>query len=298
MFFHSSLGRLSTAPHVLAGFAIAVGLVVAAGLATGDDPAARPAARLAASHAPTYPSSMDALGGSVTRGFNTDCPDAWTDCPDNSWATGANPAVDSVYLRLLALNPHLRNNNANDAESGTTMADLDEQAQSAVRRDAALVLIAMGTNDACGGRTGVMTEVSVFRDEFTTAMDTLTAGLPGARVHVVSIPDLYQRWQTFHTVPSAVKAWRSIPFCPTLLAHPTSNAPAAVDRRAAVRARVLDFNSVLAQVCANYPQCTTDGGAAFRSPVIAAEFSTHDYWHPNIAGQATLARLVWDTLEY
>jgi hypothetical protein len=91
MFFHSSLGRLSTAPHVLAGFAIAVGLVVAAGLATGDDPAARPAARLAASHAPTYPSSMDALGGSVTRGFNTDCPDAWTDCPDNSWATGANP---------------------------------------------------------------------------------------------------------------------------------------------------------------------------------------------------------------
>jgi hypothetical protein len=45
-----------------------------------------------------------------------------------------------------------------------------------------------------------MTEVSVFRDEFNTAMDTLTAGLPAARVHVVSIPDLYQRWQTFHTV--------------------------------------------------------------------------------------------------
>src|SRR4029077_9093084 len=41
MFLHSSLGRLSTAPHVLAGFAIAVGLVVAAGLATGDDPGAR-----------------------------------------------------------------------------------------------------------------------------------------------------------------------------------------------------------------------------------------------------------------
>ena len=107
---------------------------------------------------------------------------------------------------------------------------------------------------------------------------------------MLSIPDIYQRWQTFHTIPSAVKAWRSIPFCPTLLTHPTSNAPADVQRRAAVRARVLDFNAVLAQVCAQYPQCTTDGGAAFRAPVTAAEFSSHDYWHPNITGQAALAK--------
>lgn len=251
-----------------------------------------------ASAAPTYPSSIDALGGSFTRGFNTDCPDAWTDCPDNSWATGTNPAVDSIYRRLLALNPGLRDNNANDAESGSTMADLDGQAQSAVRRDAELVLIATGTNDACGGRTGAMTEVSVFRDEFTQAMDTLTAGLPRARVHVLSIPDIYQRWQTFHTIPSAAKAWRSIPFCPTLLTHPTSNAPADVARRAAVRARVLDFNAVLAQACARYPQCTTDRGAAYGAAVTAAEFSTHDYWHPNITGQAALAKRIWDTLGY
>jgi lysophospholipase L1-like esterase len=61
---------------------------------------------------------------------------------------------------------------------------------------------------------------------------------------------------------------------------------------------VLDFNAVLAQVCAEYPQCTTDGGAAFRSPVNVTELSTDDYWHPNIAGQATLAGLVWDTLGY
>ena len=155
--------RLSAAAYALAGIAVAAGLVLAAGIATGDGPLARSAARPAASHAPTYPSSMDALGGSVTVGFNTDCPDAWTDCPDNSWATGTNRAIDSVYLRLLALNPQLKGNNANDAESGTTMADLDGQAQSAVRRGAELVLIAMGTNDACGGRTGVMTEVPRFQ---------------------------------------------------------------------------------------------------------------------------------------
>jgi hypothetical protein len=63
-------------------------------------------------------------------------------------------------------------------------------------------------------------------------------------------------------------------------------------------ASVLAYNSGLAEVCAGYPQCTTDGGAVFRAPVVADEFSTHDYRHPNTAGQATLASLVWDTLGY
>jgi lysophospholipase L1-like esterase len=273
-------------------------LASAAGFAAGDGHADGPVDRFAVGRGPTYPSSMDALGGSFTRGFNTDCPAAFIDCPENSWATGTNPVVDSVYLRLLALNPLVEGDNANDAESGSTMADLDAQAQRAVERHSHLVMIATGTNDACGARTGTMTDVSEFRDEFTQAMDTLTTGLPEARVHVLSIPDIYRRWQTFHSIPSAVKAWRSIPFCPTLLTHPTSNAPADVDRRAAVRTRVLDFNAVLAQVCAAYPRCTTDGGAAFRAPVTAALFSIHDYWHPNIAGQADLARLAWDTLGY
>jgi lysophospholipase L1-like esterase len=277
------------ATGAVVGLALATGVVLAAGHA---DPSATPAT------AP-YPSSMDALGGSVTRGFNTDCPDGWIECPDNSWSTGTNPDVGSVYRRLLELNPALRDHNANDAESGTTMVALDGQAESAVRRGVELVTIAMGTNDACGGRTGVMTEVATFREQFRQAMDTLIAGLPGARVHVVSIPDLYRRWETFRTVPRVMTAWRAlVPFCPTVFTRPTSNAPADVARRTAVRARVVDYNSVLADVCAAYPRCTTDGGAVFRAPVVLAEFSTHDFWHPNITGQAALARLVWATLGY
>jgi hypothetical protein len=100
------------------GVAVLGGLLLASGIPSGDS-GARPDAGTAAGRAPIYPSSMDALGASNTVGFNTDCPDAWMDCPDNSWATGTNPAVDSVYQRLLALDPQLAGNNANDAESGT-----------------------------------------------------------------------------------------------------------------------------------------------------------------------------------
>ena len=119
-------------------------------------------------------------GASTTRGYN-DCPTPWIDCPDNSWSTGRNAAINSIYLRLLSLNPRLMNKNFNDAVSGSTMADLEAQAHSAVRRRVQLVTIAMGTNDACGGRTGAMTSVSAFEADFIKAMNTLTSGLPEAR---------------------------------------------------------------------------------------------------------------------
>jgi len=241
---------------------------------------------------------MDALGASGTRGYNTGCPDAWTDCPESSWATGTDPEVDSVYLRLLAHNPQIENHQGNDAESGTAMADLPGQAVSAVRRHAELVMISMGTNDACGGRTGVMTEVATFRARFASAMDALSKGLPAATVLVMSIPDSFQVWRAFHTDPAAVRAWGRAPFCPTLLTNPTSSAPADVDRRTAFRARVLAFNTVLAQVCAAYPGCRTDSGALFAAGIDAAEVSTNDYWHPNLVGQAKTARIAWTALGY
>ena len=207
----------SAAATAIAGLALAA-LVLTTGHAGGDDDGGgRPQADVDRSATPArsaYPSSMDALGASVAAGYNTDCPDGWIDCPDNSWATGANPAVDSVYLRLLALNPRLKDHNANDAESGTAMVALDGQAESAVQRGVDLVTIAMGTNDACGRRTGVMTDVSEFRDEFRQALDTLTTGLPLARIHVVSIPDLYRMWETLHTDPRAMSAWRAVAVLP------------------------------------------------------------------------------------
>jgi lysophospholipase L1-like esterase len=291
--------RLSVAAGTLAGVVLATTVVLAA---CSDDGASSRQAEVDRSATPArsaYPSSMDALGASVTVGFNSDCPDGWIDCPDNSWATGTNPAVDSVYRRLLELSPGLKDHNANDAESGTAMVALDGQAESAVQRGVDLVTIATGTNDACGRRTGLMTDVSEFRAEFRQAMHTLVTGLPHARIHVVSIPDLYRRWATFHTVPSVIKAWKAqVPYCSTMFTRPTSNAAADVRRRMAVRVRVVEYNAVLAEVCSTYPSCTTDGGAAFRAPVVLTEFSTHDYWHPNVAGQAALAKLVWDTLGY
>src|SRR5829696_6117181 len=82
-----------------------------------------------AAHA-VYPSSMAALGDSITRAFNT-CSFPFVDCTANSWATGTNTTVNSFYLRLLAVNPRIRGQLFNDAVSGAQMDDLPGQAATA-----------------------------------------------------------------------------------------------------------------------------------------------------------------------
>lgn len=253
-------------------------------------------ATVGASPARAVPSSMDSLGDSITRAFNTGCPFYWTDCAmTNSWATGNNTKVNSTYLRLTQLTPETP---YNDAVSGAKMADLPGQATNAVGRKVELVTILMGANDACGGSTGVMTEVSSYQANFEKAMATLTSGLPNADIKVGSVPNIYQLWELFHTNKSAVSAWQTFKMCESLLFNPTSTAPADMEKRAKVRQRIQEYNAVLQSVCAKYTRCSYDGGAGFNTVFKAEHVSTADYFHPSIAGQALIASVAWTTLGY
>ena len=91
-------------------------------------PADAPASSSAAGITREWPGAMVALGHSGLTGYQSD--GGLFDVPANSWATGTNPAVDSVYLRILAANPAIDGNAANFAVDG---ADVDELAFQASR---------------------------------------------------------------------------------------------------------------------------------------------------------------------
>src|SRR5437868_1803678 len=73
-----------------------------------------------------YPDRLAATGASATTAYNT-CPTPGTNCPANSWSTGTNRAVNSIYLRIRALHPEIEGNNFNDAVAGSKMARLQTQ---------------------------------------------------------------------------------------------------------------------------------------------------------------------------
>ncbi|GLW63776.1 lipoprotein [Actinomadura rubrobrunea] len=231
------------------------------------------------------PSRMASLGDSITRGFNA-C--GWyVDCPSSSWSTGSNSAVNSHYLRLRAQNSSLVA--YNDAATGAKVSALAGQAQNAVSQGADYVTILIGANDVCTSSESTMTSVADFESRFRAGMNTLRNGLPNAKIFVASIPDIRRLWQVGKDNLAARAAWSAFGICQSMLANPTSNAEADVARRERVRQRVIAFNNVLANVCAEYANCKFDGNAVFNYPFTLSQVSGWDYFHPNESGQAVLA---------
>ncbi|MBY8875327.1 SGNH/GDSL hydrolase family protein [Micromonospora sp. PLK6-60] len=236
------------------------------------------------------PNSMASMGDSITRGFNA-C--GWySDCTSRSFSTGDYASVNSHYLRIRAVNPNIQGRNYNDARSGAKSADMYGQAGTAVSQNVDYVTMLIGANDACTGSESTMTSVTTFRANVDSALNRLKAGLPAARVAVLSIPDIQRLWFVGKDSGSARSAWSLFGICQSMLANPTSTSQADVDRRARVRQRVIDFNTQLAQACAAYgANCDFDDNAVFNYPFVLSQVSTWDYFHPNTSGQAVLANI-------
>jgi lysophospholipase L1-like esterase len=237
------------------------------------------------------PSSMAAIGDSVTGGFGSCF--ALVVCGRNSWSTGSSASIDSHYLRIRAGNPAIKGHVSNFALPGARAADLQRQAAQAVRAKVQYVTVLIGANDACADRVADMTPVATFRDQVDAALATLKKGLPKARVLAVSIPDLYRLWQLGHGDEHAVRAW-GYGVCSSLLANATSTAAADDRRRRQVADRVDAYDKELAAACRAYgKRCRWDGGKA-HGVRFSLELVNHlDYFHPSAEGQAELADVTW-----
>jgi lysophospholipase L1-like esterase len=245
-----------------------------------------------AAAADPFPSSMASTGDSITRGFNA-C-GFYVDCTSRSFSTGTEAGVNSHYRRILAANPAVNGRNHNDAESGATASDLPGQIDLAVGQGVDYVTVLIGANDACADTEAGMTPVATYRGHIDTALARLKAGRPGARVFVMSIPDLKRLWAVGRGNFLARSAWSLLGICQSMLANPTSNAAADAARRDRVRQRVADYNAQLAAACEAYGSpCRYDGGAVFNYPFTLSHVSGWDYFHPDADGQTVLAATTW-----
>jgi lysophospholipase L1-like esterase len=246
---------------------------------------------VASSASAAFPSKVTSLGDSITRAFQT-CSFPFTDCPENSWATGTSSKVKSVFFRIKEHNS--KATETNRAVTGAKVASLNKQAKEAVSDKAEFVTILIGANDACANPS---TSQASFTSAFQEAINTLKSGLPNARIYVSSIPNVFHLWELFHTNKTATRSWEFTKECPGIMTEPTSEGTAAKNRRAATLAAEEGYDATLKSICAATANCQYDNGALFGASFVASEVSTNDYFHPSITGQASLALLAWGQLE-
>jgi lysophospholipase L1-like esterase len=238
--------------------------------------------------APPLPSSMAAIGDSITRAYDVCC--AYGDHPGQSWSTGSTSydGIASHYERIRQLNSAITGRGYNDAVTGAKMSAAPGQATQAVGQGARYVTILLGANDLCTSSPSTMTSTTTFRAYFSQAMATLLAPGQDRYVFVSSIPNIYQLWQVLHGNSLARTVWAAANICQSML---------GATRTEAQRQQVVDreraFNQILAEVCASYSRCRWDNKAVYNYQFSASQVSSLDFFHPSLSGQAALARVTW-----
>jgi hypothetical protein len=279
---------MRTSRALILGVALLLAVLGPAAAAAASPTPAAAAAPATALAAPPLPDSMAAIGDSITQAVDVCC--FYGNWPGHSWSTGYVPldGIASHYERLRAANPEIRGRRWNNAVSGARMADAPGQARRTVGQGAEYVTILMGANDLCGW-DGSLTPTATFRAQFSETLGILRAGLPGSRVFVASIPNLYQLWSILRTDPVAQVVWQAAGICPSMLNFFNS----AADRQAVID-RQRELNDVLRDVCASWSNCRFDGYLTYDYAFTRDMVSKLDYFHPGLRGQATLAALTWN----
>jgi hypothetical protein len=261
-----------------------------------------PLASAALRQATRYPSSMVVLGTSTAAGWGADAAHPFRAAPEDSWATGTNPAVQSIYSRILALNPTIKGHNVNLVGGGSApegagheLDDLFTQVQQALQRKAKPELVLVQVIDRalkCDGTTE--RNFADYGSRFGDALKTLAQGLPNARIFVVS------QWGSFTSYVSYLKSLdvgkrlKNAGKKPCQLVESPSGR-VATDRVAYAKGIVAGEEAQLKAACAKVANCRYDAGAAQQIAVTAADISEFQYT-PTIQGQAKLAAAEWKAL--
>lgn len=279
------------------------------------------------------PNSMTVLGDSISAGTGTaGLPSS--EQKDNSWATGVNSSIQSLYLRLKAVNPNATRDN--QASNGKKMSDMAGQASS-MPASTEWVVLEMGGNDLCKDTVSQMTSPSTYRSQLVAGLNAIASRNPNALITVASIPDIFNLWflrgapnppndQVSSRAGTARTFWDTLGVipCKSLVDNPTDMSDAANYRRWQVRDRTIEFNSILADECSKRIRCRFDNNALFNfssdritpsynpvNPFTPSTFTTYlpraqwqfvdddistiDHFHPSIAGHTKVARVEWES---
>ncbi len=240
------------------------------------------------------PSSLVVLGESDALGQGSDPAHPYRDVPANSWATGTNPAVESIYARLLAANPSVHTHAVNLASDEAGIDDLAAQVAKALRVTprADLVIIQLGDDVRCDD--GDQNRVTAFGVTLGKALDRLSSGDPNAKIFLVS------SWGTFASYVAYLKGLsldarlKHAGKGPCQMVSSPSGAVVA-SHVAYIQKIIYAYNAQLASVCRKVANCRYDGGAAQRMSTSAADISL-DQEHMSLLGNKKLAAVEWPVL--
>jgi hypothetical protein len=237
--------------------------------------------------------AMAVVGHSGATGTGTNPHDPYIDAPQNSWATGDNPEVESIYQRLLATHPALEGHNYNAAVNGSSVLDHVGQAVSVMEKDPVpdLVIVQTIDNDQqCDGTD--RQHVEEFADGLAELIRTVTDASEHTQVFLPS------QWATVEEYADTVQGEQNA------VAANAGTGPCDIfdpqgrpnqHGRASLQKIVAMYWKSVEATCARFPRCFTDGGVMTSMKVDLSDLNS-DFNHLSVSGHRKYAALAWSAL--
>jgi hypothetical protein len=276
----ATVNRLQRA-GALAGF-----VLVVAACGTGS-PTSAPTVDL------EHPVGILAVGHSALTGEGVDTSGQGESNKAASYATGTDPAVNSIYLRLVAVVPETQRHVQNQATGGAPSSALVAQVRSGLAGLPAprLAIIHTVDNDiVCDASNATKVGADV-----AAALAIIHEASPNTVILLVGQPgrpniDYIETLVTAHPEQKAALTWDDP--CTFYTADGKIN-PQGI---AMLAASIDTYEAETARVCALVPNCFTDGGVR-RTWVDKLEYYSPDFAHFNAIGQAAEAKQLWPVVE-
>jgi hypothetical protein len=294
-----SIRRLSG----IAMLALVASVATLAGCGDSDsEPAARAdAAATAAEATPTpaparrwtrgYPNSIAVLGHSGSTGENSDPDQPGVEVRENSWATGSNPEVDSVYLRILERNPAIEGHNLSYSEASAGIDQVAAQADRLLAHEpnTDLILVQVMDNDlTCPLDRAALSD---FHAKLTATLEKLARGAPSSSQFVVSQFGSVRTYARSLTREERASQGGTGP-CDFM----TPAGEIAPTKATRLETAIHAYEGALEAACEEVRQCTYDGGA-FGRIVDRREYLSNDLNHLSVEGHAKAAAVAWAAMQ-
>jgi hypothetical protein len=236
---------------------------------------------------------MVVLGHSGTTGFGSDPSDPTGDARQNSWATGTNPTVGSIYRRLLPGHPALKGHAVSLGEDGSNVDALPGQVAQMLALDPKpdVVLIQSIDNDMRCDGTDPGNE-TVFAGKLDQVLTTINREDPNAQIFFVDQWSSVQTYAAFSKGdPVAVTNARGTGPCDTFTDVGRLRPAGIISEQEIVDG----YFDQIKQVCGRHRACWTDDGAMQELPLRTGDL-TVDRNHLSVSGLATMAKYAWAAL--
>jgi hypothetical protein len=249
---------------------------------------------------PTVAGSLDSPAGVIVMGHSGVTGEGTAGnqqaAPENSWPTGTNPDVNSLYLRLKSARPELAGSTSNQGQGAAASSSLGLQTAAALREVPypALAIIATIDQDIrCDGTDP--SHLPDFGAAVRGALSVIAKASPKTKILIVGQagrPDAGFLQELVARDPSVKATVTGTGMCDFYGPDGTIQ-PAHI----ATLSSIIDaYEQEEAKVCSEFPQCVTDGGvrAAYKDKL---ENFSPDWNHQNVRGQAAQAELLWPVVK-